>query len=193
MSALRGPVLRYLSCGAAVILLAAAVLWLWFGRRPLSPEELAQQALGAATVDGQEQAAIELVRRGKESVELLRRVFSESRTPEVRAAIAQGLGHQRDVDSLPHLIDAMEDPSPLVRGRAGVAVVEIVGLEVPFSADGPPEERRKAVAFYRGFWRDAQAPGSKFIEYMRDPAKAAASADKAAADSMARQSKEAQP
>jgi hypothetical protein len=193
MSVLRRPVLRYSLCGTAVILLAAVALWLWVGRRPASAQELARRALGAATVEEQEQAAIELARRGKESVELLRSVLLESRTPEVRAAVVQGLGHQRDVDSLSHLIDAMEDPSPLVRGRAGVAVMLIVGLEVPFSADDPPEERQKAVAFYRDFWRVAQAPGAKFIEYTRDPAKAAASAEKAAADSRARQSKEAQP
>jgi HEAT repeat protein len=40
-------------------------------------------------------------------------VFGQSTTPEVKAAAAQGLGHILDVDSLPALIDAMEDGSLL--------------------------------------------------------------------------------
>lgn len=179
MSALRGPVFRYLLCGFAGLLVVGVAVWLLLGEPKLSPQELAERALNAPTVKEQQEAAIELARCGKESVHLLRRVFLESSTPEVRAAIAQGLGHQRDVESLPDLIDAMEDASPLVRGRAGVAVKRIVGLDVPFAANASHEERQKAVAFYRKFWEDAQAPDSKFLEYMKDPAKAAESAEKA--------------
>jgi HEAT repeat protein len=190
---LRGAVFWYLLFGLAGVLLVALALWLLLGEGEPSAEELAERALNAPTTEERQEAAIELARCGKESVQLLRRVFSESDTPEVRAAIAQGLGRQRDVESLPDLIDAMEDASPLVRGRAGVAVRRIVGLEVPFGADAPPEERRKAVAFYRKFWEDAQAPDSKFIEYMKDPAKAAESAEKANAAWRARQPKEQRP
>lgn len=193
MSRLRGAVFWCLLFGAGGILLAAVTLWLLLGKGEPSAEELAEWALNAPTSEERQEAAIQLARCGKESVQLLRRVFSESDTPEVRAAIAQGLGHQRDVESLRDLIDAMEDASPLVRGRAGVAVSRIVGLDVPFGADAPPEERQKAVAFYRKFWEDAQAPDSKFIEYMKDPAKAAESAEKAHAGWRARQPKEQRP
>jgi HEAT repeat protein len=174
-------------------LVVVAAIWLLWGERELSPEELAERALRAPTVDERQEAAIELARCGNESVQLLHRVFLESDTPEVRAAIAQGLGHQRHVDSLPDLIDAMEDASPLVRGRAGVAVKRIVGLDVPFGADAAVEERQKAVAFYRRFWEEAQAPDSKSIEYMKDQAKAAASAEKASAAWKARRSEEQKP
>lgn len=183
-------VFQYAVFGVAGLLLVVFGLRQLVGQSKLGPRDLADLALSAPTVTAREKAAIELARCGKDSIELLRRVFMASSTPEVRAAAAQGLGHQRDVDSLPHLIDAMEDESPLVRGRAGVAVKRIVGLEVPFRAEGRLEERQKAVAFFRKFWKEAQSPDSKFIEYMKDPSKAAESAQRANAAWKARQLKE---
>ncbi len=191
-SVLRRPAFWCAAVGAVGLLAAGLAVWLLHETKP-SPEELAERALGAATLKDRQEAAIELARCGEQSIPLLRQVFVQSDTPEVRAPIAQGLGHHRDVDSLPRLIEAMEDPSPLVRGRAAVAVKRIVGLEVPFSADGSPQERQKAVAFYRKFWEDAQAPGSKFIEYMRDPTKASESAERTAAYAAAPPAKEPTP
>jgi HEAT repeat protein len=138
---------------------------------------LADRALGAATVNERQKAAIELSRRGKDAAEQMRRVFGQSTTPEVKAAAAEGLGCLLDVDSLPALIDAMEDGSLLVRGRAGVAVSRIVGGDAGFRANGPLKERQEAVAKYRKFWQEVQSPQSHFIEYMKDPEKARARAE----------------
>lgn len=168
MDLLRKPVFQYSVFAVAGVLL---LVWLFSGETRSTPEELVDRALSAPTVDERQTAAIELSRRGDVPIESVRNVFRQSKAPEVRAAAAQGLGRTRDIDSLPALIDAMEDESPLVRGRAGAAVKQIVGLDYEFRALDPPEERQKAVDFYRKFWKEAQ--GSRFIEFMRDPSSVA--------------------
>lgn len=190
---LRNRIFRFSVFGVAGLLLVGWCVSRLIGQRKANPEQLAERALRAATMEERQAAAIQLARGGKDSVELIRRVFRESSTAEVRAAAAQGLGYLRDVDSLPELIDAMEDGSVLVRGRAGAAVSRIVGLQVGFRAAAPPEERQKAVAFYRKFWEEAQSPDSKFIEYMKDPQKAAEAAEQIIARRRDRPAKEKNP
>jgi HEAT repeat protein len=178
MSLLGKPIFQYTVFGVVGL----CVIWLigrqFLGERQLPPDELADLAMNAPTVEERQAAANELSKCGEEQIEAFRRIFLESDTPEVRAVMAQSLGKCRDIDSLGELIDAMEDPSPLVRGRAGAVVQEMVGMDMSFDAEGPPAERQKIVAFCRRFWKDAQAPGSKFIEYYKNPDQADASAAK---------------
>ena len=141
-----------------------------------SPEQLARLALEADTAEEREQAAADLSQSGEGSVDLMRRVFGQSKSPEVRAIIAQGLGHYRDVDSVPVLIDGMEDESFLVRERTGVAVRKIVGIDFGFKPGESTEHRQKRVALYRTFWADVQKPGARWIEFMNNPQKSEDSA-----------------
>ena len=99
----------------------------------------------------------------------MRQVLVESQTPEVRAAVAAGLGKAMDPDSMPELLDAMEDESPLVRKAAGDAVERMVGLGHAFNADGPIEERQKVIARYRGFWDEARH--DTYYEILKTPGK----------------------
>jgi hypothetical protein len=46
----------------------------------------------------------------------------------------------------------MEDASPLVRARANVAVVRMIGLDAHFDPLGAPVERTRLVQWYRGQW-----------------------------------------
>ena len=168
MNLLRKPLFRCAILAAAAVLLA---VWFFSGDTPSTPQQLVEQALNWPTAVERKTAAIELSQRDDVPVESVRSVFRQSESAEVRAAAVQGLGRVRDVDTLPELIDAMEDESPLVRGRAGAAVRRIVGLNYEFRALDPPEERAKAVAFYRKFWKEAR--GSKFVEFMKDPSRVA--------------------
>jgi hypothetical protein len=72
--------------------------------------------------------------------------------PEVRAAAAEALGAMRYIDAGPDLIDAMSDPSELVRAAAGVAVSKIMGMRFEFSARDPAGKREEAVELARKFW-----------------------------------------
>lgn len=120
-------------------------LYLWSGDRLRSPEELTRVALTGGSDADKEQAALDLARSGEAAREPLRRVLAESSNPDVRAAAIQGLGELRDGDSLPDLIKLLEDPSDKVRGRAGVAVGNIIGIDFRFNATDSQTGRAKAV------------------------------------------------
>jgi len=116
-------------------------------RRPA--DELAHQALTAATVEEQEQAARDLGDHGSAALPQLRRVLTETATPGVRAVMVQTLGAAYDFESMPALLDCLDDPAPQVRQRAGVAVSTILGLDYHFRADAAPEERAVTIRHYR--------------------------------------------
>jgi len=121
-----------------------------------APELLARRALTAPTVQEREKAALDLARSGPQALPHLRRVLAESDTPVVRAAVIEGLGGQRDWPSMPQLLDALEDDDLQVRGRAGVAVSRILGLEFFFQADDPFEQRQPVVGEMRACYEAMQ-------------------------------------
>ena len=139
------------------------------GRSPdiRSVEELAQQALQADSRQKRERAAVQLASRGEESIVHLRQVLSTSESPQVRAACVEGLGRQWDYDSIEELFAALEDPSPLVRGRAGAALMRMLGRQRDFRADAPPEERQHFIRLLRGDWEEMKDKAP--LERFRDP------------------------
>ena len=58
-------------------------------------------------------------------------------------------GAQRDWDSMPTLIDALNDSAVQVRDRAGVAVKEMLGVDYYFQAKDPAPKRETAVKAIR--------------------------------------------
>jgi hypothetical protein len=126
--------------------------WLFSEPRKRSPEELANLALTADTLREQEEAAGELTSAGEPGVPQMVRVLKDSRTPEVRAAMIQGLALQWVYESMPAILDALDDESPFVRLRAGSAVQRMTCVDAGYRAEDPPEERQPAVARYRKQW-----------------------------------------
>jgi hypothetical protein len=114
-----------------------------------SPEALAEAAINGSPALEQERAVLELTRHGQASVSALRRVVAESRSPQVRAIAFQALGAFGDIESGPAMIEAMDDPDPRVRGRAAVAMVNILGVDFQFRAEDPPAKRRAIVDHVR--------------------------------------------
>jgi HEAT repeat protein len=111
--------------------------------RQATPGDLADIALNESVpVAEREKAVTELVSRGPEVLVLVRKVAAESKTPSVRAAAFQPLGLCRDLDSAPMLLAACEDPDPLVRGRAGAALVPILSQNFHFKAEDPLPVRK---------------------------------------------------
>jgi hypothetical protein len=136
-----------------LVLLGYILYWLLAapGLRP--PAELAEQALSAAQSSQREKAAVELAAHPQVKVELLREVWGKSSDPQVRAAVAIGLGAHRDWESMPELIAALKDPSPLVRGRSSQAINHIVEEDFGFRANASEEERAAAVAEIEKKWQ----------------------------------------
>ncbi len=95
------------------------------------------------------------------STDELRRELVEGDSAAVRAAAADGLGTRRDVESMPALLDAMEDADALVRGRAGAAVQKILGADFFFRADDPPDKRADTLARIRAHWEAWQEKASE--------------------------------
>jgi HEAT repeat protein len=110
---------------------AGALAWAYWPESPRAkPEELAQQALSGDNPIVQQRAATQLSGyRHAEAAPPLRQVLKEARHPDVRAAAAQALGDVQDFQSVPELLRLCDDPSPLVRGRAGSAVTNIIGMD----------------------------------------------------------------
>lgn len=105
-----------------------------------------------------------------ETAALLRQVLKESDNPQVRAAIVAGLAKARDPDSVPQLLDAMEDASPEMRKLAGNAVERTCGFPQLFQADAPLEQRQAVIARYRKVWDDLlKVPGQPYIRMMKEP------------------------
>ncbi len=136
----------------ALLVLIYGLRLLWPGESHRSPDELVRIALESTNASEQEKAVIELMDLGKPALTHLQRLLAESKSDRVRAATIQGLATQRDYDSMPMLLDAMNDPSLVVRVRAGAAVQRLLGVKVRYSANAPPKEREKAVKILRKEW-----------------------------------------
>jgi len=95
------------------------------------------EGVGKLRQDGDPKFLIETLRNTKEK-------------PEVRAVAAQQLGEMRYWDAGPDLINAMEDPSELLRARAGVALRRIMVVDFDYRANDP--HRDVAVRRLRQMW-----------------------------------------
>lgn len=153
----RNP-LVLIGCGLFVVtVIVYGQKWLFGSPRPPSPDELARQALTAAAPSEREVAALRLAAGGEAALPQMRRVLAESNSPHVRAAVSQGLGAAGDWESVPNLIALLSDPSELVRGRAGNAIVELLGADYFFRADDPLDKRNAAIRAIRQCYKVLQA------------------------------------
>jgi hypothetical protein len=139
------------AAGGILFLVAVIVYWPR-GSGGVDPQALARQALEGATPQAREAAAVKLAALGERAHDLQVRVLNESRDPNVRAAMIQGLAAQWEYGSMPAFLDAMNDESPLVRGRAGAAVQRMLGADFGFQYDDPPEKRKALIAGLRKEW-----------------------------------------
>ncbi len=144
---MNNPAVQYVVL--AVCLLALVLIWFWrsSGPREPRPEELAAAALNPQLSEpDREKAAVRLASHPDKPLPLIRRVFSEAQSVQVRAAAALGLGALMDWPSMPKLIEAMKGDSVELRRHANAAVVQIMGRDFGFRADDPEPERKKIIA-----------------------------------------------
>ena len=102
-----------------------------------------------------------------ETIQTMQEVLFESETPEVRAAVAAGLGNAGNVDATPSLLDAMEDDSLLTRQAAAKAVGKLLGWTQGFNPEDPRDERAEAVERFRERWLLFE--GSDLYQVATDP------------------------
>jgi uncharacterized protein (UPF0147 family) len=144
-----------------------------------SPADLAREALQAATADEQELAAVtlehmandpELDRPLRDEVrQALRQVLKESSAPAVRAACIRALSSQWDYQSMPAFLDALDDPSEVVRGLAAAALEHMMSVTLKgFGYDyrAPPATQAAAIKRIRDYW-DEKRESPIFINWIK--------------------------
>jgi HEAT repeat protein len=131
---------------------------------PPTPEELVQKAEDAPTGTEREKAVLDLATTGPSAEDQLRRLLVESKKPEVRAAAIEGLNSLSAWNSMPQILQALEDPSVQVRGRAGAAATRMLGIDFLYRAEDPPEQRAKAVKGMRSCYSQMQKAASSSPE-----------------------------
>ena len=140
------------------------------------PDATYDRALAVASTP-EEQTIVKACRRleGKrktpnidpETIQAMQEVLFESAAPEVRAAVAAGLGNAGNVDATPSLLDAMEDDSLLTRQAAAKAVGKLMGWRQGFQPDDPRDKRAEAVERFRERWLLFE--GSDLYQVATDP------------------------
>jgi len=73
--------------------------------------------------------------------------------PYVRASAVTALGHMRAMDSMDAILEALNDPNPVVRRRAADAVTRIMGRAYELYVNGPEEKRLQAIEGLRRDWK----------------------------------------
>ena len=134
---------------------------------PPSPAELAQKALEAPSDEEQELAAVALSQLAsdkerkpqlrEEAREHLRSVLAKSQSPPVRLACIRGLASEWDYQSMPVLLDALDDESDLVRGDAAMAVERMMSVDLQvfgYMYKDPPARREAASKRLRAHWEE---------------------------------------
>jgi len=134
-----------------LVLVYAARLFRSEGRA-LTPEELYEIATTASDNGEREKATAELSDCGAAGVEHLVKLLDKSHPDSVRALAIQGLQANWHFDSMPAFLNALNDSSLIVRGRAKVAVENFTGRRFEFKPNGPKKDREAVVAHIRKEW-----------------------------------------
>ena len=104
--------------------------------------------------------------------ETVLKVLVEADEPSVRAAAARALGKFQYWRAMEPLLDAMADDSAEVRGAAGRAVRQILGLDYGFRAEASLPDRQAALARLRSGWRSSKRYHEEHARRVREARKA---------------------
>ncbi len=146
--------------GIVLFVTLAYFAWGWLSEeQPQTPQQLTQQALEAEGPVEREMAVARLAQlptTGQKASVHLRQVLQKSDLPSVRATAIQGLASEGDYDSLDVIIAALNDPDPLVRGRACAAVEDMLGMRFDMRHDDPIEKRKIKIKLVIDAWQNMQ-------------------------------------
>ena len=153
---------RNLGIVAGCVLIFAVIYfaWGWLGQeQPQTPQQLTQQAIEAKDPVQCEKAVAKLAqlpRTGYKAAKHFREVLKKSDLPTVRATAIQGLSSEGDYDSMSLIIAALDDPDPLVRGRACAAVESMLGVRFDMRHDDSVEKRKVKIKLVKDAWQEMQ-------------------------------------
>jgi hypothetical protein len=148
----------YIVAGVLVVIAVAYHGYglLFGGDDAASPEELARTAIESSDPEEQFLAVKELLRLGEKASPQLREVLAASGSAKVRTLCVRQLAALKDYDSVPAMLDALQDPSPEIRWQAGRSVSQMLHVDNGYRYDDPPEKRAPMVEAYRQRWQSMQ-------------------------------------
>jgi hypothetical protein len=82
------------------------------------------------------------------SVEKMREVMEQSDDPVVIAEAVRGIGHVRDAESLPKVLDLMDHPDEKVQEATFYTAERLIGVR--------PVSKNNRAKFYRDFYKHMQ-------------------------------------
>jgi hypothetical protein len=85
--------------------------------------------------------------------ELKKIAAATEQPPDVRVRAIYFLSQANDWNSIELLIGLLDDTSPLVRGRASVAIQHILGTDFYYRAEDDRPQRLKAIDGIRRYWQ----------------------------------------
>jgi len=125
-------------------------------------DELVDRALTASSAEAKEKAAVKLASHGTAAVPQMRKVLAETDTPQVKAAMIQGLGHAYDYDSIEEIFKGLEHSDRVVRLRAAHAVSKLLGRRYGFNPASSAQQRQRVIKSMRADWEGMK--GTRLLE-----------------------------
>ena len=150
----------YTTIGCGVLIIVGVVVWQVWPEpvEPLPPPGVLAQTLdSSASKEEKVKAANGFVRHGPVARLEVRSALSQHKVyePEVVEPLVQATMKNRDYRSVPALIELLDHPDPLVRGRAGAAITKIIGADMGYRANMPEAERKKMIKAIEFTYREA--------------------------------------
>ncbi|MCA9270017.1 MAG: hypothetical protein KDA41_16160 [Planctomycetales bacterium] len=156
--------------GGGAVVIGVLVAWMagaFQQEKPLPPVPVVIERLNKpASAEQQVGAAKDLIRHGAKARTEVRAALANHAKyePEVMAPLLQATMKNRDYQSMPVLLDLLDHPDPLVRGRAAAAAQQILGGRINYRANDAPEVRAKAAAEIRRQYEELKPRLVEFYE-----------------------------
>lgn len=102
----------------------------------------------SSRVEVREAAIVAWRRAGKLDAQLMVNLFENDPSRTVRTQAAAAIADQRVWEGVPALVNGLRDPDPHVRDAAHRAVVKVLGTDLGYKVNDPPERREEIIARY---------------------------------------------
>jgi hypothetical protein len=138
-----------------VLAVAAVLVYGWsFVKFGPSAASLADKAMHGDTEFDRQAAAVQLGRLGPKGAEYVHRLVKEGPDTSVRVACIQAIRTQQEYGGVTVLIDALDDPAPLVREQASRTLNKMLRRDLHFPLKGDASQRQQATTRIRKLWED---------------------------------------
>jgi hypothetical protein len=143
-----------------ILVLVYGIRFFFGGEKEYTANDLAEIAITSSDKDERQRAAARISEAGDGAVEALKRVLNEADDESVRGIAMYGLAETYDYDSMPLVLEGLEDPSFDVRWNAGRACQRMLNLKnFEYNAAEPPESQKRQIERITTEWNELKKSG----------------------------------